>query len=367
MHKPLLFIACLLLVSLGLACCWPLPVEPVAWQAPPAPTLTGAFAVNQRLAAASRLGAGVGIGPETVITDAAGNLYTGYVDGRIVRFDAAGQAPVEIANTRGRPLGLAFAPDGSLVVADGVRGLLRVEAASGRVQVLTRSAAGVPFGFVDDVAVAGDGTIYFSDASTVFGPAGFGEDDVLMHAGLGRLLSYSPATGETQVLLAGLQFANGVALAADDAFVLVTESGNYDVVRYWLKGEKAGTHDVFIANLPGIPDNISGNGRGGFWLALYAPRNALLDALSPWPLLRRLVYFIPPWARPGAAHHAFALELDVRGQVTHNLQASGAGAFAPITNVHEAHGKLWLGSVKRDAFAVLDWPAPSAVPAAPSP
>ena len=35
------------------------------------------------------------------------------------------------------------------------------------------------------------------------------------HGGHGRLLKYDPANGKTTVLLGGLQFANGVALAAD--------------------------------------------------------------------------------------------------------------------------------------------------------
>lgn len=39
----------------------------------------------------------------------------------------------------------------------------------------------------------------------------------------GRLLKYDPATNATTVLLKGLRFANGVALASDESFVLVNE------------------------------------------------------------------------------------------------------------------------------------------------
>lgn len=355
----------LLLGVLVWALCWPLPVEPVAWHAPQAPALDGIYAVNRELRNATLLAEGVGVGPETVITDAQGNLYTGYADGRLLRFTPTGDAPQVIANTQGRPLGLAFAADGKLLVADGRRGLLRVDVTSGVIQELATTAAGVPFGFVDDVAVASDGTVYFSDASSVFGPDNFGQDDVLMHAGLGRLLAYDPASRSTRVLLDKLQFANGVTLAADESYVLVTESGNYDVLRYWLKGDKAGQHEVFVANLPGIPDNISSNGRGTYWLALYTSRNALLDAVSPYPSVRRLVYRLPGWLRPPPAHHAFVLGLDEQGRVAYNLQDEGMDAFAPITNVHEDRGRLWLGSVKRDGFAVYplrknDAPLPAA-------
>ena len=38
--------------------------------------------------------------------------------------------------------------------------------------------------------------------------------------------------------------------------------------RYYLKGEKAGQTDVFVAGLAGYPDNIRSNGKGGFYVAI---------------------------------------------------------------------------------------------------
>ncbi|MNE78580.1 Strictosidine synthase [compost metagenome] len=43
----------------------------------------------------------------------------------------------------------------------------------------------------------------------------------------GRLLKYDPMTKKTTVLLEGLNFANEVALSADEDFVLVAESYHY--------------------------------------------------------------------------------------------------------------------------------------------
>lgn len=332
---------------------WPVPIDAVAWQAPEAPALEGRFAINDKLAGVQRLGEHEGHGPEDVAVDAHGNLYVGYEDGRLVRFDAQGNNPDLITNTEGRPFGLEFAPDGSLIVADGYRGLLRVNPNSGAVTVLTDSADGVPFRFTDDVDVARDGTIYFSDASSKFGPALKARDDVIEHGGHGRLLKYDPATDTTTVLLKDLQFANGVALSADESFVLVTETGSYDVLRYWLKGAKAGTHDVFFDNLPGIPDGISSNGEGTFWVALFAPRNQALDAMSDKPLLREMVFRLPDFMQPQPARHAFVLGLDEAGQVTHNLQYTGDDAFAPITSVEQAGNRLYLGSLTENSFAVF--------------
>jgi sugar lactone lactonase YvrE len=329
---------------------WPVPIEPVAWQAPPAPALEGRFARNDRLNEVRSLGLNQGTGPEDVAIDGRGRLYVGYEDGRITRFRPDGSRPEVLADTGGRPLGLDFAPDGRLIVADGYRGLLSIDE-EGAITVLARDAAGVPFGFTDDVDVARDGRIYFSDASSKFGPAMKARDDIMEHGGHGRLLRHDPASGATEVLLDGLQFANGVALSRDEDFVLVNETGSYRITRYWLKGDRAGTHDLFFDNLPGFPDGISANGRGTFWVALYSPRNAQLDAMSDKPLLRKVAFRLPELLQPQPEHHALVLGLDEDAAVIHNLQGTGPGAFAPITSAEQHGDTLYLGSLTEPRFA----------------
>ncbi len=329
---------------------WPVSIEPVAWQAPTAPALEGPYATNTTLSDSRILGKDEGIGPEDVAIDDEGDLYVGYVDGRIVRFDPDGNNPDLIANTEGRPLGLDFAPSGNLIVADGYKGLLSISAA-GAITTLSDSANGLAYGFTDDVDVDSNGIAYFSDASSKFGPAMHARDDIMEHGGHGRLLRYDPATNQAEVLLDGLQFANGIALSQNEDFVLVTETGNYRIVRYWLKGDKAGTHDIFMDNLPGIPDGISANGDGTFWLALFSPRNAMLDSLSDKPLLRKVAFRMPSFLQPQPVHHGFVLGLDEQGQVTHNLQDNSDGAFAPITSAEQHGNTLYLGSLTEPRFA----------------
>jgi sugar lactone lactonase YvrE len=331
---------------------WPVPIEPVAWDAPAAPALEGRFAVNERLAGVQSAARGVGIGPEDVEIDADGHVFVGYEDGRIVRFSPDFTQYEVLADTGGRPLGMKLDPAGRLVVCDGYKGLLRVSM-NGAIEVLATEADGVPFAFTNDVDIAPDGTIYFTDASYRYGPAMKARDDVLEHGGRGRLLQHDPVTGTTTVLLDGLQFANGVALAPDGRSVLVAQTGRYDVLRYWLEGEKAGSAEVFIENLPGIPDGISSNGRDTYWLALFTVRNPALDALSGWPRLRKVVYRMPLFLQPQPKRHAFVLGLSLEGEVLHNLQHPGADSFSPVTSATEAHGHLYLGSLERDAFGVL--------------
>ena len=343
----------LILAALAYLLLWPVPIDPVAWEAPDAPALEGPYAVNDRLTEVEWLARGVGTGPEEVIVGPDGRIYTGYQDGRVVSLAADGSDPQLLADTGGRPFGLVFDNDGNLIVADGYRGLLQISMA-GEINVLATEADGVPFRFTNNADVASDGSIYFSDASSKFGPAMRARDDVIEHGGNGRLMRYVPDTGEVEVLLDGLQFANGVALAPDESFVLVAETGRYTLVRYWLSGEQAGSHDLFYENLPGLPDNIASNGRDTIWVALFAPRNALLDAMSGSPFMRKVAFRLPELLQPQPAAHAFVLGLSLDGEVTHNLQHKGRDSFHPITGAVEANGKLYLGSLERDAFAVFN-------------
>jgi hypothetical protein len=166
------------------------------------------------------------------------------------------------------------------------------------------------------------------------------------------------------VLLDGLQFANGVALAPDGRSVLVAQTGRYDVLRYWLRGERAGTHEVFIDNLPGIPDGLSSNGRDTYWLALFTVRNPALDALSGWPRLRKVVFRLPEFLQPQPVRHAFVLGLSLDGEVLHNLQHPGADSFAPVTSATEATAGCTSAAWSQDAFGVLDLSCASAALAA---
>lgn len=328
---------------------YPIDIEPVRWQAPPAPELVGVYERNARLAGVERLAEGEGVGPEDVAVAANGDIYTGYVDGRIVHLPAGGDAGETLADTGGRPLGIALLADGSLAVADAYRGLLRVTQA-GDVETLAAQANGLAFRFADDLDVAADGTIYFSDASWKYGMEHL-LADFIEHAGTGRLLRYNP-DGSVDELLQGLYFANGVALGPDDAYVLVNETGAYRVTRLWLKGPRAGERDVFIDNLPGFPDNISFDAASGvFWLALYGPRNAVMDATADRPFWRKVIYRLPESLHPLPAHQGFVLGLDTNGRVVANLQHHGQDAFGPITSAERAGDYLYFGSLSAPSLA----------------
>lgn len=325
----------------------PAPIDAVAWQPDPNPGLVGQFAANDQLVGVPLLLDGVGAGPEDVACGPGGVLYTGLADGRILKFSSKGD-PRELANTGGRPLGMQLDAAGRLIVADAERGLLAVSS-RGVIEVLTDTVNGSKMLFADDLDIAADGTIWFSDASTRFGYHNT-IYSFLEGRPTGRLLSYDPASGKTRVHLEDLFFANGVALGPNDSYVLVNETGAGRIMRLWLTGERAGQHDTFYAGLPGTPDNISFNGRDTFWVAMPSLR-AGIDTMADQPLLRNLLSRLPlATLQKVAVPYSFVVGLNLAGEVIHNLQDTAAG-FNNITSANECAGALYLGSLTMPAVA----------------
>jgi len=329
---------------------WPVPVDPVAWRAPKAQGFVGPFAPNERLRDLETISLGDNHGPETIAVDAHGGVYAGTKEGRIVRVvDSRAENWV---STGGRPLGLRFDRDGSLLVADAFRGLLRVMP-NGEVIALAPEIA-----YANSVDVAPDGRVYFTDSSTKFGARAWHGSyeasllDILEHGGHGRLLVYDPRTKKTSTVLTGLNFANGVAIAHDSSFVLVAETGSYRVLRHWLAGPKRGRTETLLENLPGFPDNLSTGLDGRFWVGFASPRNQLLDALSSMPRLRKVVQRLPKIIRPKAVAYGHVVAFDRDGRVLASLQ-DPAGSYRLTTGATETAEFLYVGSLEMASLARL--------------
>lgn len=332
----------------------PSPIDPAAYDPEPGMPLAGPLAPNQELRRAEILGRGKVVGPEDVAVDGEGRVYGGLADGRIVRITRAadGSETVEtFADTGGRPLGLALDAEGHLLVADADKGLLSVEP-TGRVTTLATEAGGVPFSFTDDLDVGPDGTVYFSDASDRYGVREY-MYDLLEARPHGRLLAWRPETGEAEVLLDGLYFANGVAVSSGGDFVLVNETYRYRITRYWLQGPRAGTSEVFIDRLPGFPDGTSSNRRGTFWVALFTVRNPVADRLHPRPWVKGLLAKLPRALWPKPEPYGLVVALDEEGRVTGSLQDPGGEHVRQVTSAEEHEGWLYLGTLQEDRIARL--------------
>jgi sugar lactone lactonase YvrE len=346
LKKILLVILVLFLAAFIYLLAAPVPITPGTWTPPVAPTLTGQYQQNNRLAQVQKLSLGDGHSPEDVAIDPQGRIYAGLVDGRIIQLQPDGTQPRVFANTNGRPLGLAFAPNGNLIVADAIQGLLSLDP-EGTLQVLVTEADGAKFGCLNDLDVAADGTIYFTEASNKFPMSKFASD-IIEHQPNGRFLSYDPKTQKTQTIFKGLYFANGVAISPDQTFVLVAETGLYRVLKFPVTGTQRGQYEVFIDNLPGFPDGISSNHKDKFWLSLVTPRDPVFDKILPYPFARKIVFRLPEFLHPAPKRYSFVLGLDSNGKVVENLQNGSADCYAEIANAVEHNGALYFGSIAED-------------------
>lgn len=323
---------------------------PRRWRPPRDVGLRGPFAPNDALATVQVIPL-PGSGAEDVAVDEHGAAYTGTREGYVLRVSPDGRGVERIAQTGGRPLGIEIHPEGWLVVCDAHRGLLRIDTGTGDVTDLVTTVAGRPMRFTNNCAVAKDGTIYFSDSSLHFGLEEF-KGDILSHTGTGRLIRRD-TDGTVTVLLDDLDFANGVALAEDESFVLVAETGGYRVTRLDLTGPEAGRRSVIIDNLPGLPDNMSTGSDGVFWIAFPSARNRLLDLLLPRPgALRAAVWALPDRLQPDVTRITWVVGIDGEGDVVHNLQASGKD-YHYVTGVREHAGQLYLGSLVEPGIGVV--------------
>ncbi|MEO6082123.1 MAG: SMP-30/gluconolactonase/LRE family protein [Umezawaea sp.] len=291
-----------------------------------------------------------GHGPEDVVVDGEGRIYTGVDDGRILRISPDGERVDVIADTGGRPLGLELYGEDELLVCDARAGLLVVPLSGGTPTVLATTALGLDFVFCNNAAVAADGTVYFTDSSRHFGIDRWRDDLIEQTAG-GRLLRRSP-DGTIDLLADGLQFANGVALAPDESFAAVAETGAFRVMRVWLHGPREGQVEPFIDDLPGFPDNIATGTDGLIWITQASPRVAALDVVRRLPrALRAGIRALPQRLQPGPGREVGVLGVAADGTVQHEVRGEIDG-FHMLVGVREWRGKLYFGSLVESAIAV---------------
>lgn len=329
------------------------PIDPAAYTPPKSPEFIGVLAPNNLLQKAELLALGKINGPEEVAVDSQGRIYGGTQDGKIMCLLPDGRLDT-FAETKGRPLGIQFDKNNNLIVCDSYEGLLSINP-RGKIKVLATTADKVPFKFTDALDISSDGTIYFTDASFKYGQNEY-LYDLLEAKPYGRFMSYDPATGQTKVLLKDLYFANGVALSQHEDFVLINETYRYRIIRYWLKGSKAGTHEIFIDDLPGFPDNISSNRQGTFWLALFTVRNEAMDKLHPFPFLKAQLSKLPKASWPKPKPYGLVLALDEQGNITQSLHDPSGRYLKEITSAREYGGYLYLGSLHNDRIGKYKLP-----------
>lgn len=342
-----------LTILIGYLAFAPVPISPANWDAPENAGFVGDFAPNTDLANLERISVGVSVGPEDA-TVLRGMIYATSQTGDITRIDPQTKAVEIVANTGGVPLGIE-ARDGILYIADAHKGLLSLTE-GGILKTLTDEVDGTPILYADDLDIAEDGVIYFSDASTKFGAEENGTTmaasllEIMESQGTGRVLAYDPRTQQTSTIAEGLVFPNGVAMHPDGS-VLVNETGRYRVLKI---NPETGRMTDWIANMPGFPDNINPGPNGTYFLGLISPRSKWLDNNSTKPGARKLAMRLPPAMRPKAQHYGHIVQLDASGNVLRTFQ-DPAGHYHDATGAVVYDGYLYVTSLHETDLARMDY------------
>ena len=294
-----------------------------------------------------------GHAPEDVVADADGNIWAGVDDGRIIRISADGNDVRVMADTGGRPLGLAVSRDGRLLICDSHRGLLRYDPVRAEFETLVAEVAGRPLTFCSNVVEASDGTIYFTESTDAFHYE-FYKGAVIEARGSGALFRRG-VDGAVDVLVSGLHFANGVTLTADESAVVFAETTGCRVSKYWLTGERAGSISSLVTELPGYPDNIATGRDGRIWVAMASDRNRLSEWFSPRaPILRKLLWQLPYRWMPNPKPTVWAIAFDPDdGHVVTQLRTTHP-SFGLVTGVVETGRRLWLGCIGAAAVGYIE-------------
>jgi ribose transport system permease protein len=315
---------------------------------------SGPYVLNNKLREVTLIGTGRIEAPEDVILDRHDNLYAGSRHGDVIRFFAPDYERMEVfAHIGGQPLGLAFDRDDNLNVCIGGMGLYRVTPDQ-KVERVTdetnRSWHSINddsrLRLADDLDIADDGRIFFSEATTRYEMHEWPVDG-LEARGNGRIVCYDPRDGSTRTVLRDLRFPNGIAIASDGQSILFAETWGCCIKRYWFDGPKAGQVAMVVDNLPGYPDNINLASDGNYWLALVGMRCPAYDLALRMPGFRRRMAMRVPldeWLFPNI-NTGCVLKFNEQGEVLETFWDLGGENHPMITSMREHRGHLYLGGI----------------------
>ncbi len=334
-------------------------VSPAYFKLPPRPSTeegsTSPYALNDRLGEVDLIGLGQIEAAEDPILDIDDNLFFGSRQGDIIRYFGPDHTRWEVyAHVGGMPLGLAFDKAGDLVCCVAGMGLYKIVRDTREVVKLTdetnRSWLSViddsRLRLPDDLDIAPDGRIFFSEATARFDMHEW-MVDALEARGNGRIICYDPRDRSTRTIIPNIRFANGVCLAHDARSLFFASTWSCTVERYWLDGPKKGTTETVIGDLPGYPDNINRASDGTYWLALAGMRTPAFDlALRKPGFRRRMVQQLAQdeWLFP-QMNVGCVVKFDDSGVVLETLWDREGVNHPMITSCNEHRGHLYLGGI----------------------
>lgn len=177
---------------------------------------------------------------------------------RVAKVSADGQ-PETLCNVEGRPAGMDFNADGTLLLATGIgRQLLSVDPSSGAMEIKA-SLPPSDDSYLNDLVVHPDGWAWFGDTGFRFGMDSPQQN--------GCLWAYHPQKGLKQVAR-DIFFPNGLAVSADGATLFVAETFGKRISAFDIGTDGSLTNRRIHAQLRGEPDGLSIDAEGCLWVPL---------------------------------------------------------------------------------------------------
>jgi sugar lactone lactonase YvrE len=325
-------------------------IHPVAWEPPVNTDLKNVLLLNQKLTHSQKISLDGWYGPEDIVFDSTGNMYAGvhrketdFIDGRILKIDSTGKVET-FFNTGSWVAGLHFDNNGNLIALSHKQGLISIDPQKKVTVLADRDAKGKPFLIPNGLDIASDGRIFFSNTSHQSAyTIDYGRKIILETKPLGGLYLYDPSLKTVETLIDGTFFGNGVVLSQDESYVLMVETSRYRILRYWLKGDKAGQTDIFIDNLPGFPNGISLRKDGSYWLGFSTKRTDALDKIHGKPGMKKWVYGLPYWIQPKPEKFGMVMNISRDGKILESLFDTKGRVMPEAGAVKEYKGHLYMG------------------------
>ncbi|MFT5747020.1 MAG: sugar lactone lactonase YvrE [Paraglaciecola sp.] len=325
-------------------------IHPEVWQPPVKPTFEGALQLNEKLATVSKIDLGEWNGPEEFAFDASGNTYCGvhkgekdFSQGAILKISPEGKVE-EFLSTDSWVTGMQFDREGNLIALINGVGLVQIDQNKNTTVLVSKDADGRPILMGSGLTIASDGKIYFANLSSKNTTSPKYINKLFLELKpTGGVYRFDPKTKVIKTISNGNYFANGLELSADESFLLLSETSKYRILKYWLKGEKVGTSEVFLDNLAGFPNNISRRENGNFWVGFTTRRNDELDDIHPKKGMKKLVYGLPSFVQPKAKKFGMILEISENGKIIQTLFDTSGESVMEAGAVKEFNNNLYIG------------------------
>lgn len=343
MYKAMFY---LLLISIFNSC----GIQPNSWQPPVKPSFDGVLTLNERLTSATQIDLLGYYGAEEFAIDHNGNLYCGahigeqdFRQGVILRI-SPNDSVEKFLQTDSWVTGLQFDPNGDLLAMMNGVGLVKINKNRQIDTLVSHTPEGLPILMGTGMKIAADGKVYFANmSSTHTTSADYINRIILEMKPTGGVYCYDPGTKTTTTISPGNYFGNGLALATDESYLLISETSKYRILKYWLTGDKIGTQEILIDNLPGFPNNITRRANGHFWLGFTTKRSDQLDDIHHKVGMKKIVYSLPSFLQPEAEKFGMIIEITGEGEIVQALFDPTGSKVMEAGAVKEVNGKLYLG------------------------